>query len=821
VINNCSDDDKFIVTELLENRGEKGEFFVWEIVKKVFKKRVCLAYWRYPIFSLKGNRREVDILILDRQLGIIIIEIKSLKIEQIQSINGHFWQYKNFYVNSGNPYQQAENQLFNLLEYLKNEPNLHQKITAKVVLALPYINQEEWRKKGFDQLPSNPPIIFQDDLEDVKLFFDKLFEISPVLSGNKLDEKQWNLLLSIIAGKQVLNSPTKYRVLSKENSKGKIAQELASYDYQLDLKQEKTVKEISNNIQEIRGVAGSGKTVLLCQKVAYLHLKYPHWKIAIVFFTRSLYEQIIELVDKYLRYFSHGKFSYRKYNKNLLILHGWGSKNQQGFYGLICEKVKATKLRVNDTNNQSPNEALGEACYYLLKTRKIPALFDVVLIDEAQDFISQKWIYEGKQPFFWLVYQSLKSSNTLDSSEKKLIYAYDEMQCLNDELSFTFVDLFGENSTKKLLTSIFVQSYRTPDKILNTAFAINMGWLRYLGVLTIINHEKSWQDIGYQLTGKVAEGETITKKKINSKFSHPLSKFYQGEVIKFQTFYSRQQELNYLGEAILTNLRYDNLRPIKQILVIILGNSYFVKELQSQCQEILQKKAIEVFIPHKNNPNKFWEEGMITITGIHQAKGNEAEMVYVIGLDQVAKEESNISLRNQLFVALTRSKAWVNISGVGNYVMYDELKKVLTCDDSFTFTLRHPPLKMMKLSEKEKLINNFALGCRDFQNIDLSGENLENLSLNKINLIGGNLQRVNFQGTSLQKGKLINADLTNSNFSQANLSYCKLMGANLTGVNFSQANLRGADFSNAILSNMNFTGADLTDTIFDDDFYDN
>ncbi len=820
MINNYSDEDKFIVTELLDTKGEKGEFFVWEIVKKVFKNRVCLAYWRYPIFLEKGNRKEVDILVIDQQLGLIIIEIKSLKIEQIMSINGHLWQYQNFYTNSGNPYQQGENQLFNLLEYVKNEPNLHQKVTGKVFIALPYIQEEEWRKKGFEQLPSNPPIIFQNELGESRLFLDKLVRIPPAVSGNNLDKKQWNLLLAIIAGKQVLDTP-KYRVLSKDNTKGKILQELASYSHQLDLKQEKIVKEISNNIEEIRGVAGSGKTVILCQKAAYLHLKYPHWKIAIVFFTRSLYEQIILLIDKWLKYFSQGKVRYHKYNKNLLILHGWGSKNQEGLYSLICKKVKGTKLRVNDTNSQSPNEALGEACYYLLKTRKIPALFDVVLIDEAQDFVSQKWIYEAKQPFFWLVYQSLKSSNTLDNSQKRLIYAYDEMQCLNDGLTLTAFDLFGENSAKKLLTSIFAHSYRTPDRILNTAFAINMGWLRYLGVLTMINDQKSWQDIGYKLTGKVADGETITIKKKASFLPHPLSKFYQGEVITFKTFYSRQQELNYLGEKILTNLRYDGLRPTKQILVIILGNSYFVKELQSQCQEILQKKAIEVFIPHKNNPNKFWEEGMITVTGIHQAKGNEAEMVYLIALDQVAKEESNLGLRNQLFVALTRSKAWVNISGVGNYVMYDELKKVLTCDGSFTFTLRHQPLKIIKLSEKEKLIDNFALGCRDFQHIDLSGENLENLSLNKINLIGSNLQGVNFQGASLQKGKLINTDLKDSNFSQANLCHCKLMGANLTGVNFSRANLRGADFSNAILSNTNFTEADLTDTIFDEEFYDN
>ncbi|MBL1210334.1 pentapeptide repeat-containing protein [Geminocystis sp. GBBB08] len=814
-MNNHSNEDKFIVTELFDNKGEKGEYFVWEIIKIVFKDRVCLAYWRYPIFSEKGRRKEVDILIIDQQLGLIIIEVKSVKIEQILSINGHFWQYQNFYINGGNPYQQAENQLFNLLDYLKNEPNLSQKVTAKVVIALPYIKEEEWQKKGFNKLPSNPPIIFQDDLEDLSLFLNKLVNLSPVISGNKLDEKQWNLLLSIIAGKQVLETP-KYRVLTKEKTKGKILQDLASYSNNLDLTQEKIVKEISNYIQEIRGIAGAGKTLILCQKAAYLHLKYPHWKIVIVFFTRSLYEQIISLIDKWLRYFSQGKITYSNYNKNLLILHGWGGKNQLGLYSLICQKVKEIKLGVNDTNNQSPNEALAEACYYLLKNKKIPALFDVILIDEAQDFISQKWIYEGKQPFFWLVYQSLKSSNTLDNTQKKLIYAYDEMQCLNHQLSLSAFDLFGENSSQKLLTSIFANSYRTPNKILNTAFAMSMGWFRYLGILRIINDEKSWQEIGYKIIGKIAEGETITIEKINSKFLHPLTKFYQEEVIKFQTFYSRQQELNYLAKAILTNLRYDGLQPTKQILVIILGNSYFVKELQSQCQEILQKKAIEVFIPHHHNPNKFWEEGMITVTGIHQAKGNEAQMVYIIGLDQVAKEESNISLRNQLFVALTRSKAWVNISGVGKYVMYDELKKVLTCDDSFTFTLRQQPLKIIKLSKREKLIDNFALGCRNFQNIDLSGENLENLSLNKINFIGANLQGVNFQGVSLQKGKLINADLTDSNFSQGNLSYCKLMGANLTGVNFSKANLRGADFSNAIITNANFNEADLTDTIFDD-----
>lgn len=41
-------------------------------------------------------------------------------------------------------------------------------------------------------------------------------------------------------------------------------------------------------MQRIRGIAGSGKTVILCQKAALMHLKYPQWRIALVFF-REVY----------------------------------------------------------------------------------------------------------------------------------------------------------------------------------------------------------------------------------------------------------------------------------------------------------------------------------------------------------------------------------------------------------------------------------------------------------------------------------------------------------------------------------------------------
>ena len=47
--------------------------------------------------------------------------------------------------------------------------------------------------------------------------------------------------------------------------------------------------------------------------------------------------------------------------------------------------------------------------------------------------------------------------------------------------------------------------------------------------------------------------------------------------------------------------------------------------------------------------------------------------------------------RNQLFVALTRTRGWANLSGVGNYSMYDEMRRVISSGDTFTFAYKRPP----------------------------------------------------------------------------------------------------------------------------------
>ncbi len=811
----------FITTESFNPRGQKAEKIVWEKIKQTFYQRKCLIYWRYPIFPIRGKmRKEADILIADFELGLMIIEVKSLLINQIVSIQGHYWNYKNFYTDSGTPYQQAENQLFSLLEYFNQEPNLCNKITAKVLIALPFITSKQWQIKGFHKLVSNPPILFQDHLLSLETIDRIIHQTPAITTGKKINHSQWNLLLNILSGTPVL-SRDHHQVLSQKNSKGQILQNLRNHLYEFDLQQEQIAKQIPSGFQRIRGIAGSGKTILLCQKAAIMHLKHPQWKIAFVFFSRSLYGEIVQQIDQWVRYFSHQQQTYNKNNQQLQVFHGWGSREELGFYRFLCQVTGVVPLGVDQTTFQQPSDALGEVCVNLLNQTAIPQIFDAILIDEGQDFMVKNWLYQGKQPFYWLAYQALRPIDAVNTQEKRLIWTYDELQSLDSLQVPHPSEIFGEelgnivtgkykNEISK--TEILSCCYRTPHLIIVAAHAMGMGWLRPQGILTGMTDKKDWETLGYEIEGELINGEKITITRPFDNSPNPLSKVFQESLIQFNQYLSRQQEISALSQKIYNNLRNDGLRPSKEILVLVLGDYFESFKLQQTIANFCIRQGIDIYIPgtkscndltqeNNHNPNQFWYKGAVTISRIHRAKGQEAAMIYIVGLDHIAKAENNLLLRNQLFVAMTRSQGWLTMSGIGHYSLYQELENVIKQKDSFSLTYRPPKQREIMVTEAAELLQRYRLGERNFQQAELSKMNLQHLNLENINLIGANLFGTNLQYSNLNRAKLIAANLENANLTGVSLVKAKLIGANLTNANLTNADLTNADLSNVILNN--------------------
>jgi superfamily I DNA and RNA helicase len=87
--------------------------------------------------------------------------------------------------------------------------------------------------------------------------------------------------------------------IQKEKSRGAILQRMEESIANLDKNQSEAVIETVEGVQRIRGLAGSGKTIVLALKVAYLHAKHPDWNIAVTFNTRSLRNQFKHLINMF------------------------------------------------------------------------------------------------------------------------------------------------------------------------------------------------------------------------------------------------------------------------------------------------------------------------------------------------------------------------------------------------------------------------------------------------------------------------------------------------------------------------------------------
>ncbi|MEM5650804.1 NERD domain-containing protein [Bacillus cereus] len=105
---------KLFIEGMVEYRpGIDAERYVWRKVKSVFIERESFGFLHFPMFKENhASKREIDILLVDREIGVTVIEVKGINIKQIQGIQGHIWHFtKDYYVSKGEPFNQAEQQL--------------------------------------------------------------------------------------------------------------------------------------------------------------------------------------------------------------------------------------------------------------------------------------------------------------------------------------------------------------------------------------------------------------------------------------------------------------------------------------------------------------------------------------------------------------------------------------------------------------------------------------------------------------------------------------------------------------------------------------
>ena len=530
-------------------------------------------------------------------------------------------------------------------------------------------------------------------------------------------------LVSVVQAISTLRRGRKKRDLHNQNSRGTKIKALEDSIANLDSQQSAAVVETYEGVQRIRGLAGCGKTIVLALKVAYLHARHRDWQIAVTFNTRSLKKQFENLITTFVLEQANEEPDWEK----IRILNAWGAPggtDRTGIYYEFCRDHGVEYLDFGTAKNRfGSDKAFEGACDIALQgVKQFVPKYDAVLVDEAQDFAPN---------FLLLCYEYLKDP-------KRLVYAYDELQNLGTRSLPPVEEIFGKNTDgtarvvihppeagKPKQDIILDTCYRNSRPVLSTAHALGFGVYREKGLVQIFENKNLWFDIGYQETnGEIEDGEPVTLTRTPKSSPEFLEKHSTVEdLIQFKVFETPEAQTTWLVAEIQRNLTEDELIP--DDIVVINPDPLKTKDAVGDARRTLMQMGINSNLAGVTTiADVFTEPGTVTFTGIFRAKGNEAAMVYVINAQDcfgALLPRDVARVRNRLFTAITRSKAWVRVVGVGKAMsaLTAEFEKAKaanfalrfrypTEDERKTMTTVNRDMSKAEQDRSAKRRNNFA-----------------------------------------------------------------------------------------------------------------
>ena len=198
------------------------------------------------------------------------------------------------------------------------------------------------------------------------------------------EDKTYKIALSALESISTIRKGKVNRTIRQESSRGSKLQYLENTIATLDNTQSKAVIETIDGVQRIRGLAGSGKTIVLALKAAYLHAQNPEWRIGVTFNTRSLKGQFQRLINTFT--IAAGR---EPDWENLRILNAWGAQggsDRDGMYYEFCRAHDIAYFDFMSARRQfGRGGEFGSVCEHALgQVRESEQLYDAILVDELR-----------------------------------------------------------------------------------------------------------------------------------------------------------------------------------------------------------------------------------------------------------------------------------------------------------------------------------------------------------------------------------------------------------------------------------------------------
>lgn len=414
----------------------------------------------------------------------------------------------------------------------------------------------------------------------------------------------------------------------------------------------------------VRGVAGSGKSIVLCNWLAKTVQRLEankNVRIWAVYANRSLHKLLRESVETAWSALSEGELFKR-------TEFPWEKVSLLHVKDVLAGMLPSVSLSMDAFEfdyDRAAEEFLNRQDAAALMPR-CSALF----IDEAQDM--------GPSTLKLLL-SLVEQTDAEDPNSRSAHIFYDNAQNIYGRKTPKWSE-FGLDMRGR--STIMRESFRSTTPI--AEFAVN--------VLHRLSPPDQRQDQNELMEmGLIEKGERNGEEWLHVRFSQ-----IDGPKPIFQSFNSRSAEIEVLAGHLKHLIQKEGISP-NDICVVYNGKSV-VERLEADLGSKLAEIGVELSV-QTNRPFER-QKNTLVITTSHSYKGYESEVVLIPCVDQFVTAEGQI-LANNLYVAMTRARSLLAIYGMSGG--FGASRKLIDTISSCVETMNSTPDVEVQLSKQDNL----------------------------------------------------------------------------------------------------------------------
>lgn len=420
----------FMIPSTLNNQPDTtaGERKLFDLLHKALADSCVVRYE-----MLLGERHyRPDYTLVDPERGILVVEVKDWGIEHIVQASS-----EQFFVRYGggaptpqmNPNTKCQIYLRRTRENIVAMPVLRGeagelKVPLEYMIAFTNIGKDEFVTKEFAKIIPVERVLFKEDLSAVRSFLHRYNQMMPMLDIPLTQEQDKAVRQALF--------PTNGFALSTPDGfvrqdAGIVVENLPIEPIHLSLEQEQIAKSLGEGPRLLRGIAGTGKTLIMLYRAKLLAANKPAIKVLILCWNTSL-------------------ANYMRQAYNNLQFEAGGQVEIQHFSDFVRDLLghhRIFGIKYDDFDEPWFNRQLGSLM--IEDSEK----YDAIYIDEAQDF-RKEWIV-----FFYT--HLLKG----EPKERNLLIAADDAQRIYSGRDFSWKSLgIPLQGHSKILKTVYRNSAR-------------------------------------------------------------------------------------------------------------------------------------------------------------------------------------------------------------------------------------------------------------------------------------------------------------------------------------------------------------------------